>query len=169
MMFEVPWGRWIDQKSIRSRSKKAVNMGRHLGIDISSVLVDWEGGGKIDLGISRCASIWIARWSPRTGGFLARRGLCTFVHAKWHGLAWDADVSRAARGKIEHTGSVHTMACHKLLVAVFLMIIDGSSLIDPQHQLHGILESTKKWPGDWPRIPIWWWLYTSRSWSWWPG
>ena len=47
MMFEVPWGRWIDQKSIRSRSKKAVNMGRHLGIDISSVLVDWEGGGKL--------------------------------------------------------------------------------------------------------------------------
>ena len=61
-MLSLRWGRefsgfggpsW-EQKSIKNRSKNEVMMGRHLGIDFSWILVDFEGqvgamlGSKID-------------------------------------------------------------------------------------------------------------------------
>ena len=52
--FEGSGGRSWDQKSIKNRSKNEVMMGRHLGIDFSWILVDFEGqvgamlGSKID-------------------------------------------------------------------------------------------------------------------------
>ena len=52
--FEGSGGRSWVPKSIQNRSKKELNLGRHLGIDVSWILVDFRGqvgtklGSKID-------------------------------------------------------------------------------------------------------------------------